>query len=113
VSRPVSRDPGSGVEHRDPSQVGGWTWVGVVAVATCAYALCILWPQAQRTQTLDERVGGLRAEVAETRAERDRLEAEALALESDPYAVERALRERLRYVRPGEQLLAATPKPGR
>ncbi|MCA8922497.1 MAG: septum formation initiator family protein [Planctomycetes bacterium] len=106
-------DPGSGCEQRDPARLGGWSWVGVIAVATSAYALCILWPQAQRTETLAERVATLRAEVAEARAAREQLEAEAQALEGDPYAIERALRRRLRYLRPGEQLLAARQPAGR
>ncbi|MEZ6187062.1 MAG: septum formation initiator family protein [Planctomycetota bacterium] len=99
-------DPGSGVASRDPVEARSWTWIGVVGVATAAYALCMLWPQVRRTEALGERVDALRAEVAAAQAERDALVAESQALEADPSAIERALRRRLRFLRTGEQVFA-------
>jgi len=59
---------------------------------------------------------GLRAElrVAEARVEELREEVSGLeragaVLEADPFALERAIRERLEYARPGETVVRAVP----
>lgn len=76
--------------------------VGAVAVAAAAAALD---PSGLR------RYGELSGEVRRMEAENDRLTAEnaalsreARALRSDPTALERAAREELRFVRPGERV---------
>jgi len=53
----------------------------------------------------DERGASLGAEIAE-------LEREAAALETDPFAVERAIRSDLELVMPGERVVRSRPENG-
>ena len=46
-----------------------------------------------------------RGRIADLRDEVDGLEREAELLEGDPFALERAIREELEFVRPGQQLI--------
>jgi len=76
----------------------------VLAGASVLYA-CILLPSRLKTESLRRQRDDLKAE--KTRLEKDvsDLRAEARALETDPWAVERALRRRLGFLRPGEHVL--------
>lgn len=58
----------------------------------------------RRYAELKTRVGEMRATNAALAAENDRLSREVRALQSNPAAVERAVREELRYIRPGERV---------
>lgn len=51
---------------------------------------------------LQPEVARMRSENARLASENARLAREAVALRGDPAAIERAVREELRYVRPGE-----------
>jgi cell division protein FtsB len=46
----------------------------------------------------------MRADNARLATENDRLAREVRALRTDPVALERAVREELRYIRPGERV---------
>ncbi len=85
--------------------IGGrrwWVYVGGVAVLA---TLSALDPSGQRRyQRLTGDVEAMRRENAHLAAENARLAREVHALRTDPAAVERAVREELRYVRPGERV---------
>jgi cell division protein FtsB len=57
-------------------------------------------------------VARLAAENAAIAAENARLAAEARALRTDPAALERAAREELRFIRPGEVVYRLDAQPG-
>lgn len=59
---------------------------------------------------LTEQVATVRAENEELRRRIHELEAAAEALEGDPFAIERALREDLHYARPGERVVVVAPE---
>jgi cell division protein FtsB len=80
----------------------GWWLVGAVAVAAAAAAL---EPSGLRRYVeLSADVRRMEAENARLAAENGALSREARALRSDPTALERAAREELRFVRPGERV---------
>ncbi len=54
---------------------------------------------------LDEEVGALNARIATLEVEIAELEAAAQALDGDPFALERAIREDLGLARPGETVV--------
>jgi cell division protein FtsB len=54
--------------------------------------------------TLDREVARMRAENARLAAENGQYSLEVHALRTDPAAIERAIREELRYIRPGERV---------
>ncbi len=77
-------------------------YVGGVAVLA---ALSALDPSGLRKHLRLERdAGGLRAENARYAAENAQLAREIRALRAEPAALERAVREELRYVRQGERV---------
>ena len=79
----------------------GWIF-GAVAAAAAAAALD---PSGLRRHVeLAGEVRRMRAENARLAAENAALAREAHALRSDPVALERAAREELRFVRPGERV---------
>jgi cell division protein FtsB len=84
---------------------GRWArwWVfGAVAAAAAGAALD---PSGLRRHVeLSGEVRRMRDENARLSAENAALEREAHALRSDPAALERAAREELRFVRPGERV---------
>lgn len=82
-----------------------WRWRiyagAVVALAT----LAAVDPSGLRKHLrLSRDADLLRAENARYAAENDRLAREIRALRSEPAALERAVREELRYIRPGERV---------
>ncbi len=79
-----------------------WSVVGAVAIAAAAAALD---PSGLRRHVeLAAEVRRMRAENARLAADNAALAREAHALRSDPAALERAAREELRFVRPGERV---------
>ena len=82
----------------------GWAVGGVAALA---FALALLdgdsglrtwWALRADLADARARIAALRERVAD-------LEREAHVLEDDPFALERAIRERLEYARPGETVI--------
>jgi cell division protein FtsB len=79
-----------------------WWICGVAAAAAVAAAVD---PHGlRRYLTLSAEVRRMEAENARLAAENAALAREARALRSDPAALERAAREELRFVRPGERV---------
>jgi cell division protein FtsB len=79
-----------------------WWIFGAVAVAAAASAYD---PAGlRRYLTLQAEVRRMRGENARLETENAALSREARALRSDPAALERAAREELRFVRPGERV---------
>jgi cell division protein FtsB len=79
-----------------------WWVVGAVAAAAAAAALD---PAGLRRHVeLSREVRRMRDENARLASENASLAREAHALRSDPAALERAAREELRFVRPGERV---------
>ncbi len=79
-----------------------WWVIGAVAAAAAAAA----WDPSglRRYVALSREVRRMRAENARLEGENEALSREARALRSDPAALERAAREELRFVRPGERV---------
>jgi cell division protein FtsB len=80
-----------------------WTLYGAMLAALAGLSA---WdPGGLRKQlTLSREVDRMRADNARLAAENERLEREVRALRTDPVALERAVREELRYIRPGERV---------
>jgi cell division protein FtsB len=79
-----------------------WVYFGVVAVLA---TLSGMDPSGlKRHGRLASDIEGMRRENAHLATENARLAREVRALRTDPAAVERAVREELRYVRPGERV---------
>ncbi len=89
----------------------GWLF-GAGGVALLA-ALSAFDPAGLRRHAgLAQEVGRMEAENALLAAENARLVREVRALRTDPAALERAAREELRLVRPGERVYWAGDRPG-
>ncbi len=83
----------------------GRRWAIYVAVVALLGALSALAPGGVRKYlALDREVQRMRAENAQLAADNGQLSLEVRALRTDPAALERAIREELRYVRPGERV---------
>src|SRR4051812_18991114 len=72
----------------------------VLAGASVLY-VCVLLPSRLKTDRLREQRDELKTEKAQLEKEVADLKSEARSLETDPWAVERALRRRLGFLRPG------------
>ncbi len=84
---------------------GRWARWGVVGAVAAAAAAAALDPSGLRRHVeLSGEVRRMRAENARLAADNAALAREAHALRSDPAALERAAREELRFVRPGERV---------
>lgn len=82
--------------------MAGWGVVGAVAVAAAAAALD---PSGlRRFLALSGEVRRMQGENSRLATENAALSREVRALRSDPAALERAAREELRFVRPGERV---------
>ncbi len=81
------------------------TWWVVGAVAAAAAASAIDPSGLRRYLALEADVRRMQAENARLAGENQALSREVRALRSDPAALERAAREELRFVRPGERVL--------
>jgi len=87
-----------------------WWVVGAVAAAAGASALD---PAGlRRYLALEAEVRRMQAENSRLASENAALSREVRALRSDPAALERAAREELRFVRPGERVYLLEPEPG-
>ncbi|MGE0709774.1 MAG: septum formation initiator family protein [Planctomycetota bacterium] len=84
---------------------------GLLVTAGVAYYVLILLPSRLQTDELRRRHERAFAEGKAIEAEISTLERDAAALEHDPWAVERALRSRLVFLRPGERVFVeAAPR---
>lgn len=82
----------------------GVTW-GIFGAAALAAAAAALDPSGlRRYLALASEVGRMEDENRRLAAENSSLSREVRALRSDPAALERAAREELRFVRPGERV---------
>jgi cell division protein FtsB len=88
--------------------MGPWLAIGVaalaigLAVADGESGLRSWWQLRGDLREAEARIEQLRAEVRG-------LERQAGGLEDDPFALERAIRERLHYAKPGETLVLLSP----
>lgn len=78
--------------------------VGMLLTAGALYSALVLLPSKLKTRELRARRDALLTEVKDLRASIADLERDARALRDDPWSVERALRRRLGYLRPGERV---------
>jgi cell division protein FtsB len=81
----------------------GW-WILLGGVATFAAASALDPEGLRKYQRLSRDVESARAVNADLAAENQRLAREVRGLRTDPAALERAAREELQYVRPGERV---------
>ncbi len=85
--------------------------LSAVAVAAAA-AVAFDGEGLRKYRLMREQAAQLRSENAELEADIARLTREAQALSHNPAAMERAAREELRYVRPGEFVYRLDAQPG-
>jgi cell division protein FtsB len=93
----------------------GWGWGGFAGALALLAALSALDPDGlRRYLRLAEDTRRMEQENARLAAENARLSREVRALRTDPSALERAAREELRFVRPGERVywVGAAPEAG-
>jgi cell division protein FtsB len=87
-----------------------WVYVGGVALLATISAVD---PSGLRKYArLSGDIEGMRAENERLAGENGRLAREVRALRADPAALERAVREELRFVRPGERVYWLGPERG-
>lgn len=77
----------------------------LLLAAGALYSALVLLPSKLKTRELRARRDALVSEVEDLRGSIADLERDTLALRDDPWSVERALRRRLGYLRPGERVL--------
>jgi len=75
---------------------------GGLALADDDSGLRTWWGLRSELRVAEQRIEGLRGEVA-------KLEAAGAGLEADPFALERAIRERLEFAKPGETVVRSIP----
>jgi len=85
--------------------------LSVAAVATAA-AVAVDGEGLHKYRAMRDQAGQLRAENVQLAAEIGRLTREAQALRGNPAALERAAREELRFIRPGEFIYRLDAQPG-
>ena len=85
--------------------------VSVAAVATAA-AVAFDGEGLKKYRVMRDQAAQLRGENVVLEAEIGRLTREAQALRSNPAALERAAREELRFIRPGEFIYRLDAQPG-
>ena len=78
--------------------------LGLLATAGSFYFGLVLLPSKLRTEDLQARRDAVQTEVEGLEASIEELKRDTRALEDDPWVVERALRARLGYLRPGERV---------
>ncbi len=76
----------------------------LLLTAGALYSALVLLPSKLKTRELKTRRDALVGEVKDLGASIADLERDARALRDDPWSVERALRRRLGYLRPGERV---------
>jgi cell division protein FtsB len=85
--------------------------VSLAAIVT-AGAVAFDGEGLKKYRLMQDQAAQLRAENAQLEAEIARLTREAQALRSSPAALERAAREELRFIRPGEFIYRLDAQPG-
>jgi len=85
--------------------------LSVAAVGTAA-AVAFDGEGLKKDRVMRDQAARLRAENVQLEAEIARLTREAQALRSNPAALERAAREELRFIRPGEIVYRLDAQPG-
>lgn len=87
----------------------------LLMVLLAASAICFSYYSQMRAQLEAARAEHAQtfAEASSLQVENERIEAEIQALQSDPETIERAARQHLGMVRPGEIIVAATRFQGR
>lgn len=87
----------------------------IVLLATLVITIVLGgWCVAERYQRLaafENQLDRLRAEIESLSVERDGLKSAGDALQSDPVALEAAVRERLGYIREGEVIVRVVAEP--
>ena len=87
-------------------------WLLAVVAILVAAALALDGQGLKKDRAMREQAAQLRVENARLEGENARLSREARALRSRPAALERAAREELRFIRPGELVYRLDPAPG-
>ncbi len=92
--------------------LGEWgLFLILLTVGSLAIIATTVAPHRRKTQEFRARAAQLEAEVEQLDAENARLEAEIAAIGTDPFIVERELRRRTGFLRPGEHRFAAVTPP--
>ena len=87
-------------------------WLVSVAAVVTAAAVAFDGEGLKKDRAMRDQAAQLRDENAVLEAEIGRLTREAQALRSNPAALERAAREELRFIRPGELIYRLDAQPG-
>lgn len=87
-------------------------WVVSVAAVVTAAALAFDGEGLRKYRLMRDQAAQLRDENVQLEAEIARLTREAQALRANPAALERAAREELRFIRPGELVYRLDAQPG-
>jgi len=87
-------------------------WLLSVAAVATAAAVAFDGEGLSKYRLMRDQAAQLRAENAQLAAEIGRLTREAQALRANPAALERAAREELRFIRPGEFIYRLDAQPG-
>ena len=87
-------------------------WLVSVAAVVTAGAVALDGEGLKKDRLMRDQAAQLRAENAQLEGEIARLTREAQALRTNPAALERAAREELRFVRPGEIVYRLDAQPG-
>lgn len=87
-------------------------WVVSVAAVVTAAALAFDGEGLKKYRLMRDQAAQLREENVQLEAEIARLTREAQALRGNPAALERAAREELRFIRPGEFIYRLDAQPG-
>lgn len=87
-------------------------WLLAVVAVLVAAALAFDGEGLKKDRAMREQAARLRVENVRLAGENARLAREARALRTRPAALERAAREELRFIRPGELVYRLDPAPG-
>ena len=87
-------------------------WLVSLAAVLTAGAVALDGEGLKKDRLMRDQAAQLRAENVQLEAEIARLTREAQALRTNPAALERAAREELRFVRPGEFIYRLDAQPG-
>jgi hypothetical protein len=103
-SKSAKREPVGGTPPYALAREAAHAFLLVAAGASALYVLAYL-PSRLKTDSLRTRCLALRAEKEKVSSELDAIRAQTKGLEQDRWAVERALRRSLGFLRPGERVL--------
>lgn len=92
-------------EHRRRAALQEVAYLAALLLAAGAlYSALVLLPSKLKTRDLHQRRDALKHEVDDLRGSIDQLRRDTRALHDDAWSVERALRRRLGFLRPGERV---------